>query len=339
MKYRSLGIAGTAKNTGKTTAMAAVMTGLRNTRPDIRLAVTSIGYDGEYLDNVTGLPKPRVEMRVGDLAAVASECLRFSRARLDILEETDIMTGMGRVLIGRVARAGKLVIAGANKRVELRRLLIRLAALGADLTIVDGALGRIVPLCEVDALILSTGASRRVEIDRLAAETRCMSDILTLPAIAADCSETVGPVLTDDDFAEFLAALSRADTVCVRGLMGGPYMERFAKDAESFRGKRVLFENPMVLLPAAEIEQVHANLTRLHEAGVSVGVLKSVRMLAVTINPYYPRYRFSRQDYEPAYVDKGALYEAIKRSTDIPVYNVFEHGVDGIVERLLEGDG
>ena len=141
----TIGIAGTAKNTGKTTTMSAMIAELRKSHPQLRLALTSIGYDGEYLDNVTGLPKPRIEMQVGELAAVAEECLRYSRAKLEVLQKTDIMTAMGPILIGRVTKAGKLVVGGPNKRVELRRVLKMLAELGAGLTIVDGALGRIVP--------------------------------------------------------------------------------------------------------------------------------------------------------------------------------------------------
>jgi hypothetical protein len=60
-----VGIAGTAKNTGKTTTLSAIM-GEARKEPALVLGLTSIGYDGEGFDNVTGLPKPRIDVRLFD---------------------------------------------------------------------------------------------------------------------------------------------------------------------------------------------------------------------------------------------------------------------------------
>jgi molybdopterin-guanine dinucleotide biosynthesis protein len=75
-----LGIAGTAKNTGKTTATAAIIQELR-TR-GVGFYLTSIGYDGENIDNVTGLPKPKLRVEPGDVVATAERCLAVSTAKL-----------------------------------------------------------------------------------------------------------------------------------------------------------------------------------------------------------------------------------------------------------------
>lgn len=339
MTNRTLGIAGTAKNTGKTTAMSALMAQLRRTRPDIRLAITSIGYDGEYLDNVTGLPKPRIEMREGDLAAVAERCLIYSRAKMEVLEKPGIMTAMGPLLIGRITRAGKLVVGGPNKRGEVRSVLKRLGELGAELTIVDGALGRIVPLCEVDALILSTGASRRTDIKRLAEETHAMTSILTLPELPPlGRAESVPAVLSQPDYEALKERLSALDSVYIQGILGGVYLTELSKEAEAFSGKRILFENPMALLPIGDPPQVLERIEAIRSAGVTLGVCKSVRLVAVTVNPYYPRFRYSKNYYEPAYVDKEALHAAIAGSVgSIPVFDVMQQGAAQLTERLFDG--
>jgi molybdopterin-guanine dinucleotide biosynthesis protein len=52
----SLGVLGTAKNTGKTTTLNALLKCLS----EKLLALTSIGFDGEDLDHITCLPKPNV---------------------------------------------------------------------------------------------------------------------------------------------------------------------------------------------------------------------------------------------------------------------------------------
>jgi len=56
-----VGIAGTAKNTGKTTTTSAILDELYNM--EIPIGLTSIGYDGEEIDNITRLPKPRLFVR------------------------------------------------------------------------------------------------------------------------------------------------------------------------------------------------------------------------------------------------------------------------------------
>ncbi len=78
-----LGLAGTAKNTGKTTTTAAIIQELR--MRDIKFYLTSIGYDGENIDNITGLPKPKLRVKTGDIVATAEKCLLTSTAALQVL--------------------------------------------------------------------------------------------------------------------------------------------------------------------------------------------------------------------------------------------------------------
>ena len=266
---KSVGIAGTAKNTGKTTTLSAVMALLK--AQGICLALTSIGYDGEAMDNVTGLPKPRIMADAGDIAAVAQKCLAASEARLEILEDTGIRTALGHILIGRVVKPGKLVLAGPNKRRELRFTLDRLAAYGAQLCIVDGALNRMAPLVEVDGLILATGAARHTDIGRLAKESGILSELLSLPALAEQGRvREAGSVLTDDGYDALLDALAQADTLRIEGVVAISYLERLA--AAGIAGKRLLFGDPIKLLLAGALEEVERVLELLRKAGAQVGV-------------------------------------------------------------------
>ena len=76
-----IGIAGTAKNTGKTTTTSFIMAEVKKNEK-LNLGLTSIGYDGEDIDNVTGLPKPKIEVWPGVLVAVAEKCLKVSTAEV-----------------------------------------------------------------------------------------------------------------------------------------------------------------------------------------------------------------------------------------------------------------
>ena len=71
---RVIGIAGTAKNTGKTTTLVA---SIKFFAENQKMFITGIGYDGEDFDNLTGLPKPRVFVPEGRL--LQAPCLSWSR--------------------------------------------------------------------------------------------------------------------------------------------------------------------------------------------------------------------------------------------------------------------
>lgn len=335
MGVRTVGIAGTAKNTGKTTTLSALMACIRQDA-SIALGLTSIGYDGENLDNVTGLPKPRIDVYPGMLAAVSERCLPFSRAKLELLERTDVMTALGRVLIGRVIRPGKLVVAGPGKGAELRVILDKLASYGASLIIADGALGRIAPFTEVDGIVLATGASRYADIDRLAAENRRMLALFTMEQAApAGRVLAVGSILGEAAYREMAAQAAQCDTIQITGVLGGAFLADMARNAAAYRGKRILFQDPFKLLLSGGISETHEHVHRLADAGAAVGVVRPARMFAVTVNPYYPRYRITSRDYEPAYVDKHALLAAIAASTTVPCCNVVEQGAGSILSRIL----
>jgi hypothetical protein len=115
----SLGIAGTAKNTGKTTTTtAAILQELR--MRGVPLFITSIGYDGENLDNITGLPKPKLRVELGDIIATAAKCFKISTASFRMLAETEVCTPLGKVWIAEVKKPGLAVTAGPGGKVRIQ---------------------------------------------------------------------------------------------------------------------------------------------------------------------------------------------------------------------------
>jgi len=335
MKTLVIGIAGTAKNTGKTTTLSSILKEIKK-GPGLSLALTSIGYDGESFDNVTGLPKPRIHVRPGDLVAVSERGLLFSSAKLELIREAGVMTPMGKVVIGRVVKQGKLVLAGPNNRRELRLVLDQLEALGVDITIVDGALSRIAPMVEADALVLSTGASRCREIPRLAEESGCMADILTTPALESRGRvEQVASILNQAGFNAFFEKCLAADTVRIQGVIGEKLLAMIADRSAQLVGKHLVFGDPMKLLLAGEIKSVHRILDTLEKGGIRVGVEKQVRLLAVTVNPYFPKYRYNKGDYEADYVDKDELLRSITESVRVPCFDVVAQGGEGVFGELM----
>ena len=335
MERLTVGIAGTSKNTGKTTTMSCLMSEIKK-HGGFTLGLTSIGYDGESFDNVTGLPKPRIDVWPDTIAAVAERCLTSGSAALQELTRTDIITPLGNVVICRVTAPGKLILAGANNRRDLGVVLELLRDL-ADITIIDGAFSRIAPMAEADCLIIATGAARTTDIPRLAQESGCIVDILSIPAMAERGKTTaISSVLSRAGFAIFTEKSAAADTICIRGVVSVSYLEELVRfGGDTLSGKRFLFADPLKLILAGDILQVKEALRDMSCADIEVGVAKSCDLLAMTVNPYYPRYRFERADYMAAYVDSEELLDSVGGSIGIPCYDVVRQGGQGLFAEVM----
>ena len=352
-----LGIAGTAKNTGKTTVTAAIMDELR--RRGVPFYLTSIGYDGENLDNVTGLPKPKLPVQVGDIVATAEKCLLASTARFETLAQTGVNTPLGRIRVVRVTGEGLVVTAGPNKSSEVRLVTDILSSLGPGVTLLDGALNRIVPMSETDGFILCTGASRSTDIPRLAHEADCILRMADLPlsplAAAIDAQKLKAVSLLDIHGAvlaslPFLSLLSATDTaltlktalstqaVClfVPGIIGEQALKQLVSSRGTDRLLRYLaLVNPIKLLALGNPIEYYAQFLQLSDSGLSTGVLRRIPLLAVTVNPFYPEYRYETASYQPAYVDPVRLQLTMENAVGRPVYNVVRQGIDEIIELIM----
>ena len=332
-----IGIAGTAKNTGKTTALSALLSEIRK-EPGPTMALTSIGYDGEHFDNVTGLPKPRISVERDEILAVAERCLYSGGALLEVLQKTDISTPLGKIVIGRVTRPGKIVLAGPNNRRDLARVIARFTELGVGLTIVDGALSRIAPLVVAQALLLCTGAARHTDLDLLAAETKLVVEILKTPVL-----EEQGPVarltsvLNQAGFDQFLEAARNAETIGLEGIFGELYFPKFLKEAGTLTARRLIFADSIKLLLSGEAGATRRLLDGLAAQGIQVGVSTGLNLAAVTVNPYYPKYRYDLKEYEATYVDQDELLARLSAVLPVPVFDVVRQGGRGLYEALLGG--
>ncbi|MDY0023838.1 MAG: hypothetical protein RBR66_02805, partial [Candidatus Izemoplasmatales bacterium] len=99
---------------------------------DYELAITSIGLDGEELDQVTLLEKPQILVKPGYFVATASETLTQFTCKYEIVEETDILTAIGKVVIVKIITGGKALVAGPAKVEDISKLIKSLQKLKID---------------------------------------------------------------------------------------------------------------------------------------------------------------------------------------------------------------
>lgn len=271
----TIGILGTAKNTGKTTALNAVLKCLSSKT----VAITSIGFDGEDLDHVTGLPKPKVIVDEGTLVITSTQAARYSTAKLELLEELGLKTPMGEICIYRVKQLGTVVLVGPNSSDDVLDVMKRLQSYAIDFLIVDGAINRMVPFQHADRVIIATGAARTTNLDELVLEARVMVKAFRLPKASDNGRIDLSGVITVDKL-------------------------------RSFVDKPVLVESPIHLILANDYRKLEELIEKM-----DIAVVKRPELICVTVNPCYPERRV--EGYELSRVDISQAVERLKKELDV----------------------
>jgi len=197
---------------------------------------------------------------------------------------------------------------------------------------VDGALNRIAPMVETDGLIMATGASRTTDLAKLAAETQALAEIINLPLWQEQQAPglSVSSLLNTEMVQDFLNRLTpEIKTMEVAGIIGeNSFASLLEMGGSVLAGRTLVLTDPIKILVVGPPDRMWQILNDLKERDVSVVVKKRVPLLTITINPFYPRYRYVSHDYEPAYVDKYELKQAISEKVSVPVLDVMEEGIE-----------
>lgn len=336
----TIGVVGTAKNTGKTTTLVALLSAAaeRGLRP----AVTSIGFDGESQDHITGLPKPRVDVTAGTLVATAERVLPEGTADLEPLCRTGVESPLGEVLIGRATAAGRVVLAGPATGTGLRRVLQALAPLEPDLCLVDGAFGRMAPMVETDGLILATGAARSQDLATLVAETRALVWFFRRPVLPPSSLPTVraGNLLTPaagTALAGGLAAAAAEGRRVRLDLTGAIVQSALAALLAALpdlpAGLEVQAPDPIRMALVGQPVESCALWRRLRRRG-PVGVARKLPLLAVTVNPFYPEPAL--RGYKAAFIDARGLHAALAGVLPVPVIDPVREGKEALFAKIRQ---
>ncbi len=349
MKRRVIGILGTAKNTGKTTTLNYLLKWL-NTK-EIKVGLTSIGYDGEDIDNITGLPKPRIAAQQDNVIATAENCISTFKDNIKIIEKTSVNTSLGKILIGKVKKDGLVVLAGPNKGQDLQIIIQKLKEHDPGVILVDGALNRMIPLIHCDALILATGASRNTNIDFLVDEVDSICRAFSLPLRKEEDifhQEIKGinknnitiiqkngyfkqinehSLLGLETFNKLINIIDEKESeeIYIPGIIHDKFLKKITnKYSLLFQGKTIIINNPaFLLIGSQDISHLKDLFVDIFNKGIKLKTLYKLPILAVTINPFYPKYsRFGKNSYEEAYINEEQLFQEMKKRVQFPVINI-----------------
>jgi len=335
---KTIGFAGTAKNTGKTTTVLSVLDEMHNRQ--MKIAVTSIGYDGEQLDNFTGLPKPTYLLNAGDIVATASDCLEAGTARFQILQATNCQTILGKIVIARVLREGSVLVAGPNRQKDVAEIIRRLKKMPIDLLLVDGAVNRLTPMLLCDGLVLSTGAALTPDIEQVTRHIKVLVSFFQLPQdkpapkSVKYCTlqyrngtiQSLPNVLTvdplhielDTDPGNLLTKAVFPNIINPGWIIQLIEKERRIQKNEA--ALTIVTGSPLKMIVSGSIEQWGM---LMEMPSVQLRVLHTLPLLCLTVNSFYPHWLGRGRSYERAFVDQQDLLSSIRISiTEVPVLDL-----------------
>ena len=325
LRHRSVAIVGLAKNTGKTECLNYILRHVKDAGR--RVALTSIGIDGESLDQVSQTPKPEIKVYEDMVFVTSEKHYREKRLIAEVMDISTEQTSLGRLVTARAVSPGKVLLSGPAKAESARRLIEGMRRHSVDTTIVDGALSRlsIGSPTVTDAMILATGAALSCNIPQLTRMTKYVYDRIRLPQVAPELAERLAPIESG------VWAVDKDGEVRDLGIpsifMAAGHKERLFQYGNTLYVAGVVSDNFMRFLRqqknAAELTLVIRDFTKMFatmeayyaylKKGGRVKVLHSSKLLAVCVNPLAPNgYR----------LDSDELREAIQTSLGVPAYDV-----------------
>ncbi len=311
-------VIGLCKNAGKTTALCRLIAELA----DERLAVTSVGRDGERTDVVTGTEKPEIWVRQGTLFATAKGLLPLCDVTMEVVGVTDVQTPLGQVAVLRALSDGYVQLAGPSAVGQLAPLMYTFRELGARRILIDGAAGRksLAAAGENSCAILCVGASMDGGVEHIAAETAHVCALFEAEPISLEHQDArfalFGldgeplPLETGADGQPLWGKLPRED--CVLWVSGGvttPMIRALAQ-----RGAPIT-----LVAPDAThflFDRAAAQLFARH--GGKLRVERELKIAAVCANPW---------SAYGTHLDRNELLSALRSAVKIPVVDAKEDEV------------
>lgn len=306
-RMRTLAVMGMSKNTGKTVTLNHLLAQAQATATTI--GITSIGRDGEERDQVFSIPKPPVRVHPGVLVATARDTLLRSRIHFRELAGTGIGTPLGEVIIVKMLGAGEMEVAGASRSADQQRVITLLRHCGAELTILDGALGRShhASPAIADGVVLATGASVNGGgggIADVIRKTRDRLAILNIPEADPVLAARVRPTIEagavgvwnregEPLFNARISTLNAAPTlhslpaaeiglIAVSGAVGRALWQAVSDLLKASAGLTLVVADGTRLFVDA------TDLAAFARSGGHVLALSGIRMAGITLNPFSP---------------------------------------------------
>ncbi len=327
----SLSIVGLEKNTGKTVCLNYILDRLPS--QNYKVAVTSIGIDGESKDQVTGTAKPEIVLKEGTYFSTSEVYYNRRKLLSELVEITGERSSLGRIVTARVLRGGKIMLGGPSSAASLRRWKEGVKKFNVDLTIIDGALSRMSSGSPAisESLIITTGAAYSIDLGRLVRRTKYVVGLVGIDKVELsvrekfmDIEKGVWGIGPDGALVDFhLESSLTVDKVredmtknCSHLFVSGALTDRFLNMiADSDRVRDIV----LVVRDFTKMfvtEEAYRNFLR---RGGNIRVLQKSRLIAVCVNPVSPR---------GIVLDSGLLCGKLEEALQLPVYDIVKNSLE-----------
>jgi len=327
LRYDSLSIVGLEKNTGKTECLKYVLDRLPVMSK--RIAVTSIGIDGETVDQVTRTQKPEIHLREGMYFGTSEMHYRQRRLVSELIDVSDESTSLGRVVTAKAITGGKILLSGPSSASSLKRWMGEMRRHDIDLVVIDGALSRMSSASPAvsQSMILATGAAYSANITTLVSKTAHVVDLVNLELTSEDNINTLTPLdkgvwfIDKDGHLEGLDAVTSLSRDihfegmenCATLYVAGALVDGFL---EKVRKNKSLKQVELVVRDFTKVFVTPQQFRLFLKAGGRISVLQRSRLLAVTVNPTSPS----------GYVlDSATLCGKLSEAIGLPVYDLLKN--------------
>jgi hypothetical protein len=341
-----IGVAGTAKNTGKTTTLQAVAGYLR--AREVPVFLTSIGYDGEDLDNITGLPKPKISVEEGDRVASALPLIEGASARFSDLVFAGVKCALGPVYFATAVSSGKVVLAGPASTRDVAAILD--AVPGDRVVLLDGALSRLAPMSLATSIVMATGAARNEDPAFLAKELSGIASVMSLAGAGEGMTTAIrvpGGLFAEGSEKALPAVFAHQETaggsgprgprvrVAIDGPVNPQLLRRVISSVKHLNVRASFVANhPVDLLLSGDHTIWPAVLAEASADGHAVYVRSPASLLGFTVNPYVPRFDPQMGGYTANVLPASPFLDAVRLGVSVPCTDIVFEG-PGVLESWL----
>lgn len=327
--YRSLSIVGLEKNSGKTECLNYILNRIPSNK--YKIAVSSIGIDGESLDQVTKTQKPEIILKEGIYFTTSEKHYKQKRVSSEVLDISNHSTSLGRLITAKTLSKGKVLLSGpASSAIFSKWIAQQHQRYNVDLCIVDGALSRlsIASPAVSESMILTTGAAVSINMNELINKTSFVVDLINLPvveelninkAIKLDSGiyflEKDGSLTESNINSAFSSDFlekeydSNFKAIYLTGALTDRFLNRYMLQ-DKYNQKAIIVKD------FTKIFVNNNTYSRFVQKGGVIKVLRRSNLIAVCINPISPNgYKLNSE----------TLCDRLSEKILLPVYNVVKN--------------
>ncbi len=312
LEARSVAVVGLEKNCGKTECLNYILRSLDTDKRNI--CVTSIGIDGENVDQVTKTHKPEITLRKGMFFSTSEVHYRKRNLISDVRDISGESTALGRIITAKVVSEGKVILSGPSSTGALKRWMDEAENIGVDLIIVDGALSRMSSASPAitEKLVLATGAALSSNLPTLVAQTAFTVEMIGLQEFDSAIQYTKEEQIELSSMIGVHNIPSTIRRIIVSGALTDMFMKKIiaTMSTDGAGGLEIVVKDFTRIFISPE------NYRAFLRAGGKLTVEKRSTLIAVCVNPVAPNgYR----------MDSDKLCKTLSDKIGLPVYDIVKN--------------